>query len=186
MKGASSTQYSQASADIELLYRTRARRSDAVLIAPGMVGRDGVPTYHGSKTGNQAYISWTCSRPPHAHEADRQQMHRALAAVSTGHLTRLAARAGRTRSFNAVGNVIAAAAAGFGRSAHGLRKPRAITRAESGANPLEIRAGTSHRSLSDVAHYMAKADRKRLVRGTEQDQNLANPRKPAGKVLAPS
>ena len=165
---------------MELLYWTGARRSDAVLIGPGMV-RDGILTFRQSKTADLAHVPWTCAVPKHAREADRAMMHEALAAVSTGHMTFLATRQGRTRSSNAVGNLISAAAgeAGFDRSAHGLRKSRAIALAEGGANPLEIGAWTGHRSLSEVSHYVDEADRKRMVRGTEQDQNFVNTQNPA-------
>lgn len=170
---------------MELLYWTGARRSDAVLIGPGMV-RDGILTFRQAKTADLAHVPWTCAVPKHAKEADRVMMHAALAAVSTGHMTFLATRQGRTRSSNAVGNLISAAAtaAGFDRSAHGLRKSRAIALAEEGANPLEIGAWTGHRSLSEVSHYVDEADRKRMVRGTEQDQNFVNTQNPAVNLSA--
>lgn len=170
---------------MELLYWTGARRSDAVRLGAGMVGRvDGVLSYTQEKTGDPAYVPWSCPVPPHANLADRDMMHAALRAISTGHMTFLATRQGRTRSSNAVGNLISAAAeaAGFDRSAHGLRKSRAIALAEGGANPLEIGAWTGHHSLSEVAHYVEEADRKRAVVGTEQARNSVKSRKPAVKT----
>lgn len=108
-------------------------------------------------------------------------MHEALAGISTGHMTFVTTRNGRTRSAKAMGHVIAAAAAdaGFDRSAHGLRKSRTVALAEGGANPLQIGAWTGHHSLSEVAHYTEEADRKRVVMGTEQDRDPVNRPKPA-------
>ena len=47
---------------------------------------------------------------------------------------------------------------------HGLRKARARIMAENGATPSQIGAWTGHRTLSEVAHYSADADRIRLAR----------------------
>lgn len=168
---------------MELIYWTGARIGDAVNLGPGMVGRDGVLTFRQQKTGDFAHVPWTCTLPAHiAHQAgDRDMMHEALGGIATGHMTFLATRNGRTRSAKAMGHVIAAAAAdaGFDRSAHGLRKSRAVALAEGGANPLQIGAWTGHHSLSEVAHYTEEADRKRAVMGTEQDRNAVNRPKPA-------
>lgn len=168
---------------MELLYWTGARIGDACRLGPGMVGRDGVLTFRQQKTGDPAYVPWTSPLPLHAAAmlADRDLMHQAVAACSTGHMTYLATAAGRTRSHKSAGHLIAKAAeaAGFDRSAHGLRKSRAVALAEAGANPLQIGAWTGHHSLAEVAHYVQEADRKRAVLGTEQDQNPVNTPKPA-------
>lgn len=172
---------------MELLYWTGARRSDAVRLGPGMVSRtDGVLSFTQEKTEDPAYVPWTCAVPPHANIGDRDLMHAALKAVNTGHMTFLATRQGRTRSSNALGNMISEAAglAGFDRSAHGLRKSRAIALAEGGANPLQIGAWTGHHSLAEISHYVEEANRKRAVMGTEQDQNPVKSKKPAVKSSA--
>ncbi len=168
---------------MELLYWTGARIGDACILGPGMVGRDGILTFRQQKTGDLSYIPWTCVLPAHAAamQPDREMMHQAIAACSTGHMTWLATAAGRTRSHKAAGHLIAAAAeaAGFDRSAHGLRKSRAVALAEAGANPLQIGAWTGHHSLAEIAHYVQEADRKRAVMGTEQDRNSVNTPNPA-------
>lgn len=173
---------------MELVYWTGARIGDAVKLGAGMIGRDGVLSFRQEKTGDFAHVPWTCSLPPHiAHQcADRDMMHAALDAISSGHMTFLATRNGRTRSSKAMGHLIAAAAAdaGFDRSAHGLRKSRAVALAEGGANPLQIGAWTGHHSLSEVAHYTEEADRKRAVMGTERVQNIVNTPKPSVKTTA--
>lgn len=158
-------------AAMEILYWTGARRSDVVMMGRGMVDRSGVLTYRQQKTGEDAYIPWTCPLPAHAADgdADRQMMHGALAAISTGHMTFLATRRGTTRDSNGLGNLISAAAekAGFDRSAHGLRKSRAIWLADHGATPHQIGAWTGHQSLAEIAHYTKAADRKRAVMGSD-------------------
>jgi len=163
---------------MELLFWTGARISDAVQIGPQHVGSDGVLCFRQRKTKETSFVPWTCALPNHARamEADRTQMHEAIAALEGRHLTYLATRQGRTRSEKSAGHLIAKAAeaAGFDRSAHGLRKSRAVALAEAGANPLQIGAWTGHRSLSEVAHYADEADRRRQVIGTEQDRNFVN------------
>ena len=72
---------------------------------------------------------------------DRDLMHESLA-HGAGHMTFLATAQGRTRSIKALGTLIreAAIAADLSRSAHGLRKSRAIALAEAGASPHQIAA----------------------------------------------
>lgn len=160
----------------ELLHWTGARISDAVMIGPGHVGRDGVLAFRQQKTGDLAYVPWTCALPAFASQRlpDRDLMHAALAPLA-GQMTFLAAR-GQTRSHKSAGHLIgnAAAALYIDKSAHGLRKRRAATLADDGATPHQIAAWTGHRSLAEVAHYTESADRRRAVTGTEQDRNSVN------------
>ena len=176
---------------MELLHWTGARIGDAVQIGPQHVGADGVLAFRQSKTGDMAYVPWACALPDHAAHMlpDRDLMRAALDAMPGQQMTFLATQAGRTRSKKSAGHLIAAAAraAGFDRSAHGLRKSRAVALAEAGANPLQIAAWTGHRSLSEIAHYTEESDRRRHVMGKEQTANLVNPAeaicKPAIKAL---
>lgn len=151
----------------ELLHWTGARISDAVLIGPQHVGADGVMAFRQTKTGDPAYVPWTCALPRHAEgrAGDRALMHAALAPLA-GHMTFLPAH-GRTRSHKSAGHVISNAASRLGipKSAHGLRKTRARTLAEDGATVTQIAAWTGHKSLSEVQHYTAAADRRRAVIG---------------------
>jgi site-specific recombinase XerD len=154
---------------MELLHWTGARISDAVQIGQQHVGRDGVLVFKQRKTGDAAFVPWTCPLPAYAAQmaTDRATMHAALDALPGRHLTFLATQAGRTRSEKAAGHLIAKAAqaAGFDRSAHGLRKSRAVALAEANANPMQIAAWTGHRSLSEVAHYTEESERRRQVMG---------------------
>lgn len=163
---------------MELLFWTGARISDAVLMGIGMVDKEGVLTYRQTKTGDPAHAPWTCTLPDYAKDMEADRQH-ALEAVShgKGHMTFLATEQGCTRSSKALGTLmrLAARSAGVQKSAHGLRKSRAIALAESGATPHQIAAWTGHVTLKEVERYTKKADRRRAVMGTEQDQNRANP-----------
>lgn len=162
---------------MEVAYWTGARISDVVMIGPGHVGRDGVLTFRQQKTGDLAYVPWSNPLPAHAEAmaADRAMMHEAIFQFR-GHMTFLATRNGQTRSHKAAGHVIAAAAesAGFDRSAHGLRRARAVQLAEAGANTLQIGAWTGHHSLSEIAHYVEEQDRRRQVMAVNQPNPAVN------------
>lgn len=167
---------SVARAAMELLFWTGARISDAVLIGPQHVDRDGVLTFRQTKTGDPAHVPWTCPLPRYAKgmDADRAQMHAAVAPLS-GHLAFLPARGGKPRSEKALGVLVQkyAAATGIPKSAHGLRKARAVALAEAGATTHQIAAWTGHRSLKEVEHYTLAASRRRAVMG--EDANTPDP-----------
>lgn len=152
----------------ELLLWTGCRIGDAVLIGPQHVDRDGVLCFRQSKTGDMAYVPWTCALPPYAAGMDRQPLHDALPPVRA--LTFLATAGGRTRSSKALGTLIreSAVAAGIeGKSAHGLRKTRAVALADAGATVHQIAAWTGHKTLKEVERYTARAARRRAVMGDD-------------------
>lgn len=154
---------------MEVIFWTGARISDAVLIGEGMVGRDGILAFRQVKTGEIAYVPWTCPLPAYAvHlQPDRDLLHAALAARTSRHMTFLATAQGRSRSHKSIGNLIseAAADAGFDRSAHGLRKSRAMALAEGGATTHQIASWTGHMTLAEVQHYTESANRRAAVMG---------------------
>ncbi|MFN3527206.1 MAG: tyrosine-type recombinase/integrase, partial [Paracoccus sp. (in: a-proteobacteria)] len=162
----------------ELLFWTGARISDAVMIGTGMVGRDGVLQFTQKKTGEPAFVPWTCAPPAYARHmlTDRKLMHAALDARSEKHMTFLATAQGRTRSSKALGHVVSEAAltAKVGKSAHGLRKARAKALAEAGATVHQIAAWTGHITLEEVEHYTREANRRAAVRGREQTGKAVN------------
>ncbi len=168
----------------ELLHWTGCRISDAVTLSRGMVDRDGVLAYRQQKTGSLAYVPWTCALPNHAAAlaADRAMMHEALMATA-GHMTFIVTKSGRPRSAKAIGGDVSAAAraAGVARSAHGLRKSRAVALAEAGASTHQIGAWTGHDSLSEIAHYTKAAERRKAVMGTERVGNIGKHADPVGK-----
>jgi len=110
----------------------------------------------------------------------------ALDAMPCGHMTWLATAQGKTRSHKAPGHVIAkaAAAAGFDKSAHGLRKSRPTSLADRGATTQQIIAWGSHASMSEVEHYTRSATRRSAVIGTEQS-NITRPRVERGREMTP-
>ena len=66
-----------------------------------------------------------------------------------------------------------------GCSVHGLRKARARRMAEAGATTHAIAAWGGWGTLSQVAHYTAAADRRKLTHaGLEQERNFDNPSNP--------
>lgn len=164
-----------ARAVMELIHWTGARISDAVRIGPQMVGPDGVLAFRQEKTGDMAYVPWTCALPPFAAQlkADREIM---LAAIKPfeGHLTFLPAKGGRSRSAKALGMQIqkACRAAGIPVSAHGLRKSRAIALAQNGATERQIGAWTGHHSFNEVRHYTEGFNRRAAVTGTRVERQL--------------
>ena len=167
---------------MELLYWTAARISDAVDLGPGKVGRDGVLSFEQDKTGERAFVPWTGPLPHFASEADRAHLFAALESAPPG-LSWLVTERGRARTKGGLGNMVseAARAAGVPKSAHGLRKARAIAMAEAGATPHQIGAWTGHRTLSEIAHYTAEMDRRRAVMGTPAEPSAVNMPAPAVK-----
>lgn len=162
----------------ELLAWTGARISDGVRLGPGMVDHEGVLCFRQAKTGGMAYVPWTCALPPYAlrMEPDRDHLMAALAGAPGGHMTFLATAHGRARSDKALGTLIREAAreAEVEKSAHGLRKARAVALAEAGATTHQIGAWTGHESLKEVEHYTLRANRRRAVMGTDQERGVAN------------
>ncbi|WP_320176667.1 tyrosine-type recombinase/integrase [Roseovarius pacificus] len=151
----------------ELLLWTGCRISDAVNLGPGMIGADGVLAFRQSKTGEKAYVPWTCHIPGHVPDPEsRDALH---ATLSRGVMTYLETAQGRVRSVNGLGNMIreAASKAKVEKSAHGLRKSRAIRLAEGGATPHQIGSWTGHKTLSEISHYTDAMNRRAAVIGTE-------------------
>lgn len=153
-----------ARAAFELLFWTGARISDAVRLGPRNVGPDGVLAYQQSKTGGWAYVPWSCAIP--AYVPDPKSRTLMFEAIGEG-ATFLATTTGATRSVNGLGNMIREAAreAGVEKSAHGLRKARAIHLAEGGGTPHQIGAWTGHETLKEVSRYTAAMDRRKAVIG---------------------
>ena len=81
----------------ELLLWTGARIGDAVKLGPGNVERIGILTFRQSKTGDDAYVPWTCELPTYAVDmvTDRNFLHEALDARSEKQMTFLATEQGR-------------------------------------------------------------------------------------------
>ncbi|MEP5732188.1 MAG: tyrosine-type recombinase/integrase [Sulfitobacter sp.] len=169
----------------ELVYWTGARTVDAVVLGPRMIGGDGLLTFKQSKTQNPAHIPWTSPLPDWGEtlEVDRAQM---LACLPKGVFTYLETSTGKPRTKKGLSNLLSAAARKAeiqGRSAHGLRKSRLTALAEVGASVHVIMAWGGHKTLSEAQEYIKSANVKRVLIGTEQDQNTVNHIVPIGKMV---
>ncbi|NEX45222.1 tyrosine-type recombinase/integrase [Pseudotabrizicola algicola] len=151
---------------MELLLWTGARISDAVRIGPQMVDRQGVLVIQQGKTGERAYVPWTCALPPFAAEADRQTMLAAIAPYA-GHLCFVPARDGRIRSVKSATQMMlkACAEAKVTATSHGLRKTRSALIIESGGSATDSAAWTGHISRKMAEHYQREYDRHAAVMG---------------------
>ena len=162
----------------ELVFWTGARAGDAVRLSSGMVDADGWLTYSQSKTGGEVSIPWCRDLPAWAEPmmTDLSLLHEALAARKERHLTFVTTVYGNARSVKSFSQWFSQAAKKAklpaGRSAHGLRKSRAIALAELGATTHQIAAWTGHESLSEVERYSRKADKKRILSKTDGEQIL--------------
>ncbi|WP_104491974.1 tyrosine-type recombinase/integrase [Paracoccus denitrificans] len=161
---------------MELIYWTAARASDAVRIGPGMVSKDGWLTFRQRKTGGEVSVPFNRTLPGFAigMQADLDALKEAIAQAPR-HMTWLVTAQGKARSEKAFSSWFAGAAADAGvkgKSAHGLRKSRAMALAEAGATAHQIAAWTGHESLSEVQRYSKAADRKRILSGADQEQKL--------------
>jgi integrase/recombinase XerD len=156
-------------AAFELLLWSACRISDVVRIGLGNVGADGIMSYRQKKTGNTAFVPWSCQMPHYAAAwyGERQGAMEAIAPFA-GHMTFLATSQGRGRSDKALGTMIREAAkeAGIsGKSAHGLRTTRIKLLADAGATTHQIAAWSGHKTLKEVEHYTRDADRRKAVMG---------------------
>jgi len=151
---------------MEFLLWTGVRISDAVQIGPQMIDAGGVLVVVQRKTGDKAYIPWSCALPAYVSEDDRQAMLAAIA-HQRGHLCFLPARNGKPRSDKAAVQMMlkACAAAGIDATAHGLRKTRAALIIEGGGTTNDSAAWTGHQSMKLAAHYQREFDRRGAVMG---------------------
>ncbi|SMO79424.1 tyrosine-type recombinase/integrase [Paracoccus laeviglucosivorans] len=161
---------------LELIYWTAARASDAVRIGPGMVTKDGWLTFRQKKTGGEVSVPFNRTLPAFAvgMKADLDMFKLAISHAPR-HMTWLVTEHGKARSDKAFSSWFAGAAraAGIeGKSAHGLRKARAMALAEAGATAHQIAAWTGHESLSEVQRYSKAADRKRILSRVDEEQVL--------------
>ena len=161
----------------ELLHWTGARMSDAVALTEGMIGKDGWLTYSQGKTGNEVTLPFRASAPDFSDPEGQEMLLAAMNARPERHAVLMVTSYGKPRSIKAASAWFSAAAraAGVkGKSAHGLRKRRAGLMAGNGASTHQIAAWLGHESLKMVEHYTRKADKKRMLSGTRQEQKSSN------------
>ncbi|MCT4608807.1 MAG: tyrosine-type recombinase/integrase [Pelagimonas sp.] len=147
----------------EVLFWTGARCVDAVQIGWQGVGADGVLCYRQEKTDGEALVPITSTVQA---ELAQDQSEFIKAAAKDMHF--ILTDYGRARSVKGLSNLISSAAkkAGIeGKTAHGLRKARAITLAELLWTPHQIGAWTGHETLQEVADYTRAANKRKLISG---------------------
>lgn len=157
----------------ELVYFTGARISDATRIGPQHIDADGVLVIRQGKTGEAAYVPWSCALPRYASAEDRQVMLDATAPFA-GHLCFVPAKGGKPRSIKGATQMMlkACTEADVAATTHGLRKTRAALIIEHGGNSSESAAWTGHISKKIAEHYQREYDRRAAVMGTEAGHGL--------------
>lgn len=146
----------------EVIYWTAARCIDAAVIGWQHVS-DGVLEFTQEKTGGTAVVPITAPVAPYL-ETDRRMF---LDAASPDLLFILTST-GKGRSVKALSQFVSRAARDAGlenRTAHGLRRARAVVLAENGWTPHQIGAWTGHESLAEVSHYTRDANKRSMVVG---------------------
>jgi len=161
----------------ELIFWTGARVSDAIRLGEGNIDRAGWLVFSQQKTGGEVAIPFRRDLPEFAecYAGDQELLHRAVNSRPERHLTFLHTQAGASRSAKSVSQWFAAKArkAGItGRTAHGLRKSRAIALAEAGGTAPQIGAWTGHESLKEIERYIRKFDKRRALTKTEIEQKV--------------
>lgn len=162
---------------MELIYWTAARASDAVRLGPGMIDKAGWLVFKQEKTGGEVSIPFSRDLPDFARSmADDLNLLKQAIASQPRHMTWVVTAFGSARSVKAFSQWFSKAAGGAElpgvKSAHGLRKSRAIVLAESGATVHQIAAWTGHETLAEVQRYAKKAERRRILSGTHREQIL--------------
>lgn len=145
---------------MEVLFWTGARCVDAVRLGWQMVD-GGFLTFTQEKTGGTAVMPITAEI-----DAGLDRDRRAFLDAAGPELLFIATRTGRARSVKALSQLVARAAREAGlekKTAHGLRKSRAVVLAEAGWTPHQIGAWLGHESLQEVAHYSREANKRALV-----------------------
>lgn len=148
---------------LELILHTGAAIGDAVKLGPGNI-KDGWITYKRGKTGVQA----TCPLDECPDWFEPSPHLRACIDAAPRQMVFLSTAAGHSRSVKAARQWFAKAArdAGIeGKTAHGVRKLRAIMMAEAGATTEERMVIMGHDTTAQTREYSKTADAKRLIMG---------------------
>ena len=155
---------------MEVIYWTGARCVDARNLGWQMV-RDGLLEFVQQKTGGTAVVPIMVPTSPDL-EPDR---HMFLECAGKD-LIWITTSTGRPRSQKGLSQFVSAAATKAGlpadRSAHGLRKSRAIALVHAGWTPHRIGAWTGHDSLKEVEDYTREVNKRALISGQNAKQQV--------------
>ena len=137
---------------LALMLNTAQRRSDAIRLGP-QHARAGRLVFNQKKGGKALDLPII------------PELHAAIAACPSGHLTFLVTEHGAPFTDAGFGNWFAdkCRAAGVPGRAHGLRKAAAKRLAEAGATNQELKAWTGHTRDDEVAIYVAAASQSKLA-----------------------
>jgi integrase len=141
-----------------------------------MIDDEGVLKFNQVKTKHEALLPWSCSLPDWA-DSFKGDLEHLKKSLPSSRFTYLETSGGKSRSAKGLSNLISASAKEAGidhRTAHGLRASRLTVIAEAGAQANAIMAWGGHKTLSEAQKYIASADRKKLIMGTEHDHRSAN------------
>lgn len=155
----------------ESVFWTGARCIDAVRLGWQSVD-EGMLSYTQEKTGGSAHV------PVLLNVGDKLEADRKLfLACAAPDMLFIQTRNGKARSVKSLSQFISKSAqrVGISKTAHGLRKSRAVILSEAGWTPHQIGAWTGHESLQEIAHYTKDANKKAMIAG-----------KQAGKLSAQS
>ncbi|PHR61316.1 MAG: recombinase [Robiginitomaculum sp.] len=163
----------------EVIYWTGARCVDARLLGQQMIDLHGWLTFKQIKTGGLVTIPIIANLPPWAKPLATDQKYLIECLSRHNNITFIVTNFGAPRSQKGLSQWFSkiASQAGLAQdaTAHGLRKARAAKLAEIGAEVYQIGAWTGHETLKEIQHYTRQADKKKILLGTEQDQNAGNP-----------
>lgn len=162
----------------EIINWTGARVSDAVELSEGSIKR-GWLEFTQKKTGDEVSIPWDTELPNFAWNnpnmiEDYDQLTRALSARKDRHFMFITTFYGKKRSRKAASSWMANAFLEAGiknRSAHGLRKARAIELAYAGASNKQIGAWTGHNSSKEIDYYTKQAKKKMLLMNRKKQES---------------
>lgn len=162
----------------ELMYRTCAAIGDACRLGPGHI-KDGWLVYRRNKSDVVAASPMRGDIAP-AWFAFNDDLEKCLR-HHPRHMTFLATRQGASRSPRAATQWFSKACrdAGVDKTAHGIRKYRAVMFREGGATPDQRMAILGHDTEKMAAHYSKSADLARVISGTK----FANRDEPECKLL---
>lgn len=164
---------------LELILHTGAAIGDAVKLGPGNI-KDGWITYKRGKTGVQA----TCPLDNCPGWFEPSPYLRDCIDEAPRHMVFLSTAAGHSRSVKAARQWFAKAArdAGIeGKTAHGVRKLRAIMMAEAGATTEERMLIMGHDTTAQTREYSKTADAKRIISGGKTFNSPSKLKKDTGK-----
>jgi integrase len=164
---------------LELILHTGAAIGDAVKLGPGNL-RDGWITYKRGKTGVPA----TCPLEYCPDWFEPSPYLQECIEAAPRHMVFLSTKAGHSRSVKSARQWFAKAArdAGIeGKSAHGVRKLRAIMMAEAGASTEERMAIMGHDTTAQTREYSKTAAAKRVILGGKTFNSATKLKKDAEK-----